>query len=179
MGADSLLSPYGLGLKTSAGIPGRRGRGERVPVNAIRAIHPSRHEGLRGFEDEAVGLRQEPFVAGADAILDRLDGKRGRCHFRHVRLRGCLHLGGVWPQYRGTPATFESWWRSNPVRNTSDSTGLARHPWTPARPAATPVSWPPNNCRANYRRTSRARRPTTSSSAGNHWNNSPSAGSQM
>ncbi|HEX7550464.1 MAG TPA: hypothetical protein VF579_07815 [Candidatus Methylomirabilis sp.] len=41
-------------------------------MNAIRAIHSYRHEGLWVFDDEAVGLRQEPFVAGADRILDQL-----------------------------------------------------------------------------------------------------------
>jgi hypothetical protein len=41
-------------------------------MNAIRTIHPYRHEGLWVFDDEAVGLRQEPFVSGADAILDRM-----------------------------------------------------------------------------------------------------------
>jgi len=39
---------------------------------AIGAIHPYRHEGLWLFDHEAVGLCQEPFVAGADAILERL-----------------------------------------------------------------------------------------------------------
>ena len=38
-------------------------------MNAIRAIHPDRHEGLWVFDDETVGLRQEPFVSGADGIL--------------------------------------------------------------------------------------------------------------
>ena len=41
-------------------------------MNVIRAIHPYRHEGLWVFDHEAVGLRQEPFVSGADGILDRL-----------------------------------------------------------------------------------------------------------
>ena len=41
-------------------------------MNAIRAIHPFRYEGLWVFDDETVGLRQEPFVSGADGILDRL-----------------------------------------------------------------------------------------------------------
>jgi hypothetical protein len=41
-------------------------------MNAIRAIHRFRHEGLWVFDDEAVELWQEPFVAGADGILDRL-----------------------------------------------------------------------------------------------------------
>jgi len=34
-------------------------------MNAIRAIHPFRYEGLWVFDDETVGLRQEPFVSGA------------------------------------------------------------------------------------------------------------------
>ena len=38
-------------------------------MNAIRAIHPYRHEGLWVFDDETVGLRQEPFVAGGDGGL--------------------------------------------------------------------------------------------------------------
>jgi hypothetical protein len=33
-------------------------------MNAIRVIHPFRHEGLWIFDDETVGLRQEPFVSG-------------------------------------------------------------------------------------------------------------------
>jgi len=38
-------------------------------MNAIRAIHPYCHQGLWVFDDVAVGLRQEPFEAGADGIL--------------------------------------------------------------------------------------------------------------
>jgi hypothetical protein len=37
-------------------------------MNAIHAIHPYRHEGLWVFDDETAGLRQEPFVSGADGI---------------------------------------------------------------------------------------------------------------
>ena len=38
-------------------------------MNAIRAIHPYRHEGHWVFDDEAVGPQQEPFVSRADGIL--------------------------------------------------------------------------------------------------------------
>jgi hypothetical protein len=41
-------------------------------VNSIVAIHPYKAAGLWVFDDPAVGLRQEPFVSGADAIIDRL-----------------------------------------------------------------------------------------------------------
>jgi hypothetical protein len=41
-------------------------------MNAIMVIFPYRHEGLWVFDDESVGLRQEPFVSGADEIIDRM-----------------------------------------------------------------------------------------------------------
>jgi hypothetical protein len=55
-----------------SGNPGETGATGRVTVSAIRAIHPFRHEGLWVFDDETVELRQEPFVSGADGILDWL-----------------------------------------------------------------------------------------------------------
>ena len=41
-------------------------------MNSILAIHPYKWQGLWVFDDPAVGLRQEPFVSGADAIIDRM-----------------------------------------------------------------------------------------------------------
>ena len=41
-------------------------------MNAIIAIHPYKAEGLWVFDDEKVGLVQEPFVAGADDIIERM-----------------------------------------------------------------------------------------------------------
>ena len=41
-------------------------------MNAIIAIHPYRFEGLWVFDDSKVGLVQEPFVAGADTIIDSM-----------------------------------------------------------------------------------------------------------
>jgi hypothetical protein len=41
-------------------------------MNAINAIHPYKHEGLWVFDDARVGLVQEPFVSGADDIIDRM-----------------------------------------------------------------------------------------------------------
>jgi hypothetical protein len=41
-------------------------------MNVMNAIHPYKADGLWVFDDPAVGLRQEPFVAGADTIIDRL-----------------------------------------------------------------------------------------------------------
>ena len=41
-------------------------------MNALRVIHPYRHEGLWVFDDEAAGLVREPFVSGADTVIDRM-----------------------------------------------------------------------------------------------------------
>ena len=40
-------------------------------VNAINVIAPYRYLGMWVFDDSRVGLVQEPFVSGADAIIDR------------------------------------------------------------------------------------------------------------
>lgn len=41
-------------------------------MNSIIAIHPYKYEGLWVFDDEKVGLVQEPFVSGADTIIETL-----------------------------------------------------------------------------------------------------------
>ena len=41
-------------------------------MNAINVIRPYKCEEMWVFDDEGVGLRQEPFVAGADTMIDRL-----------------------------------------------------------------------------------------------------------
>jgi hypothetical protein len=41
-------------------------------MNSLFAIAPYKHQGFWVFDDPAVGLRQEPFVSGADEILDVL-----------------------------------------------------------------------------------------------------------
>lgn len=41
-------------------------------MNSIIVIHPYKYEGMWVFDDEKVGLIQEPFVSGADDIIDKL-----------------------------------------------------------------------------------------------------------
>ena len=41
-------------------------------MNAINIIAPYKHLGLWVFDDEKVGLIEEPFVGGADTIIDTL-----------------------------------------------------------------------------------------------------------
>jgi hypothetical protein len=41
-------------------------------MNEIIAIHPYKYEGLWVFDDPRVGLVQEPFVSGADTVIDKM-----------------------------------------------------------------------------------------------------------
>ena len=41
-------------------------------MNAITAIHPYKDAGLWVFDDASVGLVREPFVSGADEIIERM-----------------------------------------------------------------------------------------------------------
>jgi hypothetical protein len=41
-------------------------------VNAINVIAPYKHQGMWVFDDPRVGLVQEPFVSGADTMIDRV-----------------------------------------------------------------------------------------------------------
>jgi hypothetical protein len=51
-------------------------------MNAINVIAPYKHHGMWVFDDPRVGLQQEPFVAGADTMIDKAvasipDAERG------------------------------------------------------------------------------------------------------
>lgn len=41
-------------------------------MNAINVISPYKYHGIWVFDDPRVGLSQEPFVAGADTMIDRV-----------------------------------------------------------------------------------------------------------
>ena len=40
-------------------------------------IYPYRHDGLWVFDDDSTGLRQEPFVSGADTMIDAVIQAKG------------------------------------------------------------------------------------------------------
>jgi hypothetical protein len=42
------------------------------PRNAINVIAPYKYHGMWVFDDARVGLAQEPFVSGADTMIDRV-----------------------------------------------------------------------------------------------------------
>jgi hypothetical protein len=41
-------------------------------ANSIMVIHPYKYEGIWVFDDEKAGLVQEPFVSGADDIIEKM-----------------------------------------------------------------------------------------------------------
>ena len=47
--------------------------------NTIMIIHPYFHKGSWVFDDEATGLVKEPFVAGADTMLDIITDGHKEC----------------------------------------------------------------------------------------------------
>lgn len=40
-------------------------------MNSLTVIMPYKYEGLWVFDDPAVGLRREPFIAGIDTLIDK------------------------------------------------------------------------------------------------------------
>ena len=90
-------------------------------MNAILMIHPYRSEGVWVFDDARVGLVKEPFVAGADTILDRMvEGIPQAAHgvtvlFSAARFPGSRHelerrreeFGGNW--YFSPEFGIEGW----------------------------------------------------------------------
>ena len=89
--------------------------------NAIHVIAPYRHHGMWVFDDDRVGLHQEPFVSGADdwisrVVADMPDAERGfamvfsaqpfpGAQFRMERRR--LDMGGAW--YWSPQLQMEGW----------------------------------------------------------------------
>jgi hypothetical protein len=90
-------------------------------MNTILVIHPYKVEGVWVFDDPHVGLVQEPFVSGADVILDRMvegieDAERGvTVFFSATPFPGCQHeldwrreeFGGNW--YYSQRFDLEGW----------------------------------------------------------------------
>ena len=46
-------------------------------MNSIMVIYPYKDRGLWVFDDESVGLLKEPFVSGADTLIDSAPAARG------------------------------------------------------------------------------------------------------
>jgi hypothetical protein len=89
-------------------------------MNAIQTISPYRHDGLWVFDDPAKEVEREPFVAGADLILDALAGDADRIRllfsdgpFPGATLTAELvrhESGGVWYRVVEGPAVGSEGW---------------------------------------------------------------------
>jgi hypothetical protein len=65
-------------------------------MNTIDVIYPYRHRGLWVFDDPRVGLDKEPFVAGADVLIDRALARKGIKGDQGFRL---IFSAGEFPGY--------------------------------------------------------------------------------
>lgn len=65
-------------------------------TNALHVIYPYKHEGLWVFDDPRAGLDKEPFVEGADTIIDRALAEKGIDGEAGFRL---LFSAGEFPRY--------------------------------------------------------------------------------
>lgn len=90
-------------------------------MNSLFVIHPYKWEGVWVFDDPRVGLEQEPFVSGADTMLDEMtkdiDGAANGvtlifsassfpgCQYQFVRRRE--ESGGNW--YYSEGLDMEGW----------------------------------------------------------------------
>ena len=65
--------------------------------NALQVIFPYLHQGMWVFDDEDTGLNKEPFVAGADTVIDRAIKAKGLLHAdKGFRL---IFSSGAFPNY--------------------------------------------------------------------------------
>lgn len=63
-------------------------------MNSIRIIHPYWDSGSLVFDDAAVGLQREPFVAGADTALMLLSKRVAGCEERFTMLFSDIEFPG-------------------------------------------------------------------------------------
>ena len=90
-------------------------------MNAIVAIYPYKYEGLWVFDDENAGLDKEPFISGADTIIDHFvqDIPNAEAGFRllfsqhefpgHDAKFTWTHTDGSGNWYRSDALDMEGW----------------------------------------------------------------------
>jgi len=66
-------------------------------VNAINVFYPYKYEGMWVFDDENVGLDKEPFVEGADTMIDHALAKKD-LHNPEAGFR-LIFSSGEFPRY--------------------------------------------------------------------------------
>ena len=63
-------------------------------MNVINVIEPYRHLGMWVFDDPRVGLAAEPFVGGADAMIDRVTADIPNAHSGFTMVFSATHFPG-------------------------------------------------------------------------------------
>src|SRR5437016_3411369 len=66
-----VIGPVMIGLLVAFGLLRTENRKENDAMNALMVIVPYKYEGLWVFDDAAVGLSKEPFIAGIDTLIDK------------------------------------------------------------------------------------------------------------
>ena len=61
----------GIGLAVALAFLRTENRKENDAMNTLMVIVPYKYEGLWVFDDAAVGLSKEPFIAGIDTLIDK------------------------------------------------------------------------------------------------------------
>ena len=61
----------GIGLVVVFNLLRGQNRNETNGMNTLMVIVPYKYEGLWVFDDAAVGLSKEPFIAGIDSLIDK------------------------------------------------------------------------------------------------------------
>ena len=98
-----------------------RGESKGATMNSIMVIHPYKFEGTWVFDDPRLGLHREPFVAGADTLIDHMvktipDAQYGVTilfsasrfpGFQHEFERERAEFGGHW--YSSEEFEMEGW----------------------------------------------------------------------
>jgi hypothetical protein len=62
-------------IALSAGLFLRSHHQKQNNVNSLMVIVPYKYEGMWVFDDPAVGLNKEPFIAGIDTLIDKATAK--------------------------------------------------------------------------------------------------------
>jgi hypothetical protein len=86
-------------------------------LNALFAISPYKHQGFWVFDDPAVGLRQEPFVSGADRVLDVLTEGIPNAADGFKLVFAPQPFPGFVARFVKNRSEFGGWWYSWPERD--------------------------------------------------------------
>jgi hypothetical protein len=86
-------------------------------MNALFAIAPYKHQGFWVFDDPAVGLRQEPFVSGADRVIDVLTKHIPDAESGFKLVFAPQPFPGFVARFVKSRPEFGGWWYSWPERS--------------------------------------------------------------